>query len=57
VARKPKSSCCVSRPRCKRCPLRMLAEGTLPDGYTVRHRKLVRVKRAKRADKRRKKAA
>jgi hypothetical protein len=35
----------------------MLAEGTLPDGYTVRHRKLVRVKRAKRADKRRKKAA
>lgn len=40
---KPKKTCCEDRPRCTRCPLRMLAEGTLPDGYTVRHRKLVKV--------------
>lgn len=39
---KPKKKCCVSKPRCKRCPLRMLADGTLPDGYTVKKRKLVR---------------
>lgn len=39
--KKPKQKCCVSQPRCKRCPLRMLAEGTLPAGYSVRHRKLV----------------
>lgn len=41
---KPKKKCCESKPRCTRCPLRMLAEGTLPDGYTVKHRKLVKVK-------------
>ena len=28
----PKSKCCVSKDRCKRCPIRMLKEGTLPDG-------------------------
>jgi len=39
----PKSKCCVSKDRCNRCPLRMLKEGTLPDGYTVRKRKLVKV--------------
>jgi hypothetical protein len=39
----PKSKCCVSKPRCKRCPIRMLKEGTLPDGYTVQRRKLVKV--------------
>ena len=39
----PKSTCCVSKDRCKRCPIRMLKEGTLPDGYTVKKRKLVRV--------------
>ncbi|MFN8075633.1 MAG: hypothetical protein U0Q15_09455 [Kineosporiaceae bacterium] len=39
---KPKKKCCESKPRCTRCPLRMLAEGTLPEGYTVRHRKLVK---------------
>lgn len=39
---KPKKKCCVSKPRCKRCPLRMLADGTLPDGYTVKKRKLVK---------------
>ncbi|MTD13318.1 hypothetical protein GIS00_05060 [Nakamurella sp. YIM 132087] len=39
----PKKECCVDKPRCGRCPLRALAEGTLPAGYTVRHRKLVKV--------------
>ena len=41
-AKKPKKKCCTTKPKCKRCPLRMLAEGTLPDGYTVRKRKLVK---------------
>ena len=39
---KPKKKCCVSKPRCKRCPLRLMAEGKLPDGYTVRKRRLVK---------------
>ncbi len=39
----PKRECCVSKTRCGRCPLRMLKEGTLPEGYTVKKRKLVRV--------------
>ncbi|WP_221584710.1 hypothetical protein [Microbacterium sp. G2-8] len=26
---KPKKKCCKSTPRCKRCPIRMLAEGRL----------------------------
>ena len=43
VSAKPKKKCCVSKPRCTRCPLRMLADGTLPDGYTVRHLRLVKV--------------
>lgn len=43
VAKKPKSKCCVSKSRCGRCPIRMLKEGTLPPGYTVKKRKLVRV--------------
>ena len=38
----PKSKCCVSKDRCQRCPIRMLKEGTLPDGYTVKKRKLVK---------------
>ena len=41
----PKQKCCVSKDRCKRCPIRMLKEGTLPEGYTVRKRKLVKVKK------------
>lgn len=45
---KPKKKCCLSTPRCSRCPLRMLAEGTLPEGYTVRKRKLVKVDGGKR---------
>ena len=43
MAKKPKSKCCVSKDRCKRCPIRMLKEGTLPEGYTVRKRKLVKL--------------
>ena len=39
----PKLECCESKPKCCRCPLRMLKEGTLPAGYTVKKRKLVRV--------------
>ncbi|WOF21884.1 hypothetical protein N8K70_10860 [Microbacterium betulae] len=26
---KPKKSCCASKPRCTRCPIRLLAEGRL----------------------------
>lgn len=45
VSRKrPKSTCCLSKPRCKRCPIRMLREGTLPEGYSVKKRKLVKVR-------------
>ncbi|MFB9375645.1 hypothetical protein ACFFKU_17995 [Kineococcus gynurae] len=39
----PKQKCCVSKPRCSRCPLQMLKDGTLPEGYTVKKRKLVKV--------------
>ena len=41
VATLPKKECCVSRTKCGRCPLRMLKEGTLPDGFTVKRRVLV----------------
>jgi hypothetical protein len=40
---KPKSKCCMDRPRCRRCPIRMLKDGTLPEGYTVHRRRLVRI--------------
>ena len=43
VRRLPKVECCVSKKRCDRCPIRMLKEGSLPDGYTVKKRRLVRV--------------
>ena len=43
VAKLPKTKCCVSKSRCNRCPIRMLKDGDLPDGYTVKKRKLVRV--------------
>ena len=43
MPKKPKSTCCVSKSRCKRCPIRMLKNGTLPKGYTVKKRKLVKV--------------
>ena len=54
VPPKPKKKCCTDKPRCKRCPIRMLAEGTLPDGFAVRKRKLVRTDKdkAKKAGKR-----
>ena len=42
VRKLPKTKCCVSKPRCGRCPIRMLKEGTLPEGYTVKKRVLVR---------------
>ena len=38
----PKTECCVSKKRCDRCPIQMLKDGTLPDGFTVKKRKLVR---------------
>ncbi len=44
VAKLPKKKCCVDTPRCNRCPIRMLKEGTLPPGYTVKKRQLVKVK-------------
>jgi len=50
----PKTKCCVSSTRCDRCPIRMLKEGSLPAGYGVHKRKLVRVeakkKKVKKAD-------
>jgi len=39
----PKATCCVSKKRCGSCPIRMLKEGTLPDGYGVKKRALVKV--------------
>jgi len=42
---KPKKSCCLSKPRCNRCPVRMLAEGRLPKGYAVKKRKLVKIEK------------
>ena len=42
----PKKKCCVTKVRCTRCPLRMLKEGTLPEGYTVKKRKLVKLSNA-----------
>jgi hypothetical protein len=53
----PKRECCESRKKCDRCPLRMLKEGSLPPGYTVKKRKLVRVDGKKVTKKRLKKAA
>lgn len=53
----PKLKCCESRKKCGRCPLKMLKEGTLPDGYTVKRRKLVRTDGRKVTKKRLAKAA
>lgn len=53
----PKVECCVSKKRCERCPLRMLKEGTLPAGYTVHKRKLIRLDGKKVTKKRLAKAA
>jgi hypothetical protein len=57
VRKLPKTECCVSRSKCDRCPLRMLKEGSLPGGYTVKKRKLVRLDGKKVTKKRLKKAA
>lgn len=43
MSKLPKTECCASKHKCTRCPLRMLKAGTLPDGYTVKRRKLVRL--------------
>ncbi|HWI44408.1 MAG TPA: hypothetical protein VNS81_12375 [Nocardioides sp.] len=53
----PKTKCCESKKRCDRCPLRMLKEGTLPEGYTVKKRVLVRVDGKKVTKKKLQKAA
>ena len=53
----PKTKCCVSRDRCRRCPIRMLKEGTLPDGYTVKKRKLVKVDATKKSGKKKQRLA
>ena len=53
----PKLECCVSSSKCGRCPLRMLKDGTLPDGYTVKRRKLVSLDGTKVTKKRLAKAA
>ena len=44
--RKPKSKCCSSKPKCQRCPIRMMKEGVLPDGYAVKRRRLVKLQDA-----------
>lgn len=42
-AKVPKLKCCESKSKCGRCPLRMLKEGSLPSGYTVKRRVVVRL--------------
>jgi hypothetical protein len=46
----PKKKCCVSKDKCRRCPLLALKLGTLPEGYTVKKRKLVKTKKTKLPD-------
>jgi hypothetical protein len=46
VGKKPKKKCCASKPACKRCPLELMKHGKLPSGYTVKKRKLVKVKKS-----------
>ena len=36
----------MSKDKCRRCPLLMLKQGTLPEGYTVKKRKLVKLPKA-----------
>lgn len=57
VSKLPKTECCASKKKCDRCPLRMLKEGSLPSGYTVWKRTLVRLDGKKVTKKRLKKAA
>ena len=42
---KVKEKCCVSKKRCGSCPIRLLQEGRLPEGYAVHKRKLVTAKK------------
>ena len=42
----PKKKCCVSKDKCRRCPILALKMGSLPDGYTVKKRKLVKLSKA-----------
>ena len=53
----PKKKCCVSKDKCRRCPILALKKGNLPAGYTVKKRKLVHVDGKKVTKKRLKKAA
>lgn len=57
VKKLPKTECCESKKKCDRCPLRMLKDGTLPKGYTVKRRKLVRLDGGKVSKKQLRKAA
>ena len=41
---KVKEKCCESKKRCDSCPIRLLKEGRLPQGYAVHKRKLVTTK-------------
>ncbi|MFX4270856.1 hypothetical protein ACQBAR_09600 [Propionibacteriaceae bacterium Y1685] len=60
---RPKSKCCDDRPRCRRCPIRLLSEGQLsPDQARAifakgRNRKLLTKAQNKKARKKQKKAA
>ena len=42
----PKKKCCVSKDKCRRCPILALKKGNLPAGYTVKKRKLVKLSKA-----------
>ena len=53
----PKKKCCVSKDKCRRCPILMLKQGRLPEGYTVKKRKLVKVGKIDKAPKKLPKAA
>ncbi|QLQ10978.1 MAG: hypothetical protein HZY75_12170 [Nocardioidaceae bacterium] len=44
---KPKKKCCVSKTKCKRCPLALMKQGKLPSGYTVKKRKLIKIESGK----------
>ena len=46
---KVKEKCCVSKTRCSSCPIRLLKEGRLPEGYAVHKRRLVTVETKKSA--------
>jgi hypothetical protein len=56
-AKLPKTECCASKKRCERCPIRMLKNGTLPSGLTVKHRRLVSLDGTKVTKKRLRQAA